>query len=68
MFLRFMGKPAFIISPSVTAALIREGVIDKPPSGKRDYRAIQAAFNAWSEESGCDLTTVSRTLAMSIDG
>jgi len=67
MFLRFMGKPSFITSPSVTAALIREGVIDKPPSGKRDFKAIQAAFNAWAEESGRDLTTISRTLAMSID-
>jgi 3-methyladenine DNA glycosylase Tag len=68
MFLRFMGKPSFITSASVTAALIREGVIDKPPSAKRDYKAIQAAFNAWAEESGRDLTAISRTLAMSIDG
>jgi 3-methyladenine DNA glycosylase Tag len=67
MFLRFMGKPGFIISPSVTAALIREGVIDKPPSGKRDFKTVQAAFNQWSEQSGRDLTAISRTLAMSID-
>src|SRR5205085_507050 len=50
------------------AALIREGVIDKPPSAKRAYCAIQAAFNAWAAESGRDLPTISRTLAMSIDG
>jgi 3-methyladenine DNA glycosylase Tag len=68
MFLRFMGKPSFITSASVNAALIREGVIDKPPSAKRDYKAIQAAFDAWSKESGRDLTAISRTLAMSIDG
>ena len=67
MFLRFMGKPSFITSASVTAALIREGVIDKPPSAKRDYKAIQAAFNDWARESGRDLTAISRTLAMSID-
>jgi 3-methyladenine DNA glycosylase Tag len=64
-FLRTMGKPSFITSRDVTAALIREGVIDKPPAGKRDLQKIQAAFNAWSEESGRDLTSISRTLALS---
>ena len=69
MFLRFMGKPSFITtSRSVTAALIREGVVDKPPSGRRDFKAVQAAFNTWAEQSGRDLTAISRTLAMSIDG
>jgi 3-methyladenine DNA glycosylase Tag len=65
-FLRAIGKPAFITSPDMVAALIREGVLAKPPGGKRDLAAIQAAFNAWSEESGRDLTAVSRVLAMSI--
>ena len=64
-FLRFMGKPSFITSRDVTAALIREGVIDRPPSGKRDLQKIQAAFNAWAEESGRDLTSISRILALS---
>jgi 3-methyladenine DNA glycosylase Tag len=68
MFLRFMGKPSFITSPSVIAALVREGVIDKPPSSKKDFRAVQGAFNQWTEQSGRDLTAVSRTLAMSADG
>jgi 3-methyladenine DNA glycosylase Tag len=65
-FLRTMGKSSFITSRDVTAALIREGVIDKPPAGKRDLQKIQAAFNAWAEESGRDLTSISRTLALSI--
>src|SRR5665213_1161301 len=65
-FLRAMGKPSFITSRDVTAALIREGVLDKPPSGKRDLQKIQAAFNAWAEESGRDLTSISRTLALSV--
>jgi 3-methyladenine DNA glycosylase Tag len=65
-FLRGMGKPSFITSRDVTAALIREGVLDKPPTGKRDLQKIQAAFNAWSEESGRDLTSISRTLALSV--
>ena len=66
-FLRAIGKPAFITSPDMVAALIREGVIDRPPSGKRDLAIVQAAFNQWSGESGRDLTTISRVLAMSVD-
>jgi 3-methyladenine DNA glycosylase Tag len=63
---RWMGKPAFITSRDVTAALIDAGVVDKPPSGKRDLAAVQAAFNAWSAESGRDLTSLSRVLALSV--
>jgi 3-methyladenine DNA glycosylase Tag len=64
-FVRDLGKPSFITSRDVAAALIREGVLTKPPSGKKDLRAIQDAFNAWSKESGRDLTSISRVLAMS---
>jgi 3-methyladenine DNA glycosylase Tag len=67
-FLRAIGKPAFVTSPDMVAALIREGVLDRPPSGKRDFATIQDAFNQWSSESGRDLTAISRVLAMSIDG
>ncbi len=35
-FLRSIGKPAFIPTRDVVAALIREGVLDREPSGKRD--------------------------------
>jgi 3-methyladenine DNA glycosylase Tag len=65
-FVRDLGKPSFITSRDVAAALIREGVLTKPPSGKRDLAAIQAAFNAWAIESGRDLTAISRVLAMSV--
>jgi 3-methyladenine DNA glycosylase Tag len=64
-FLRAIGKPAFIATTDMAAALIREGVIDRPPSGKRDLAAVQSAFNQWSAESGLDLTAISRVLAMS---
>jgi 3-methyladenine DNA glycosylase Tag len=60
------GDAAFVTSPDMVAALIREGVLDRPPGGKRDLAAIQAAFNQWSNESGRDLTAISRVLAMSI--
>lgn len=64
-FLRALGKPAFIASPDVVAALVREGVLDRPSSGKKALAAMQAAFNRWSAESGHDLTYLSRVLSMS---
>jgi 3-methyladenine DNA glycosylase Tag len=64
-FLRALGKPAFIASPDVLAALVREGVLERPSSGKKALAAIQSALNQWSAESGHDLTTLSRVLAMS---
>jgi 3-methyladenine DNA glycosylase Tag len=64
-FVRDLGKPSFITSRDVSAALIREGVLSKPPSGKKDLRAVQDAFNGWAKESGRDLTAISRVLAMS---
>jgi 3-methyladenine DNA glycosylase Tag len=65
-FLRAIGKPAFIATKDVVAALIREGVVTRAPSAKADFAAIQAAFNCWSKESGRDLTAISRILAMSV--
>ncbi|OYV24457.1 MAG: hypothetical protein B7W99_02250 [Rhodospirillales bacterium 20-58-10] len=65
-FLRAIGKPAFILMPDVVKALIRERVVSKIPSGKGDFAKIQAAINHWSEQSGLDLTSISRTLAMSV--
>lgn len=62
---RAMGKPAFITSRDVTAALIEAGVLTKPPSGRKDLQAVQDAFNAWSAETGRDLTALSRVLALS---
>jgi 3-methyladenine DNA glycosylase Tag len=62
---RWMGKPSFITSRDVAAALIAAGVLDKPPSGKKDLQAVQDAFNAWAAETGRDLTSLSRILAMS---
>ena len=64
-FLRGIGKPAFIASPDGIAASVREGVLERPSSGKKALAQMQAAFNTWSAESGCDLTTLSRVLAMS---
>ncbi len=64
-FLRRMGKPSFMVSRDVVARLIEEDVVDKEPSGKAAMNKVQAAFNKWAEQSGRDLTAISRTLAMS---
>jgi 3-methyladenine DNA glycosylase Tag len=64
-FFRTMGKPAFITTRDVSAALVDAGVLEKPPKNRKDFAAVQAAFNAWSAETGRDLTALSRVLAMS---
>jgi 3-methyladenine DNA glycosylase Tag len=66
-FLRHMGVDGFILSPSVTAALVRAGVVDKPPTSKKAMEAVQAAFDRWRKESGRSFSEISRTLGMSID-
>ncbi len=64
-FFRFMGRSSYIPSRDVTVALIEAGVIAKPPTSKKDWQAVQDAFNAWGAESGRSLTEMSRVLAMS---
>ena len=64
--LRFSGVPSFILSKDVTAALVHAGIIDKPATSKTAKKAVQAAFNSWSDESGQDLSYISRVLAHSI--
>lgn len=66
-FLRRMGKDSFILSGDVIKALIREKVIDRGATSKRDLQAVQTAFNTWCEQGGRSLTEVSRILAMGID-
>jgi 3-methyladenine DNA glycosylase Tag len=66
MAMRFMGKPSYVLSQDVVARLVAEGVVDKAPASKGAMKKVQAAFNRWAEESGRDLTAISRTLAMSV--
>jgi 3-methyladenine DNA glycosylase Tag len=63
---RSMGKPAFVLSKDVTAALIREGVVDKAPTSKKAIAAVQNAFNQWDRETGRDLSGLCRILAASV--
>jgi 3-methyladenine DNA glycosylase Tag len=64
--LRAIGKPAFITTKDVVAALIREGVVARAPNGARDLELVQQTFNRWSAESGRNLTEISRILALSV--
>ena len=65
-FLRFNGWDAFILSADVTRALIREKVVTKAPTSKADLKAVQAAFNTWTEQSGLPQRDVSRILSFSV--
>ena len=65
-FLRFVGKETPVLSTDVVRALIAQGVVDKNPTSKRALAAVQDAFNQWAEESGRDLSQISRILAMSV--
>jgi 3-methyladenine DNA glycosylase Tag len=65
-FLRFNGWDAFILSQDVAKALIREKVVSKTPSSKADMKAVQAAFNTWTEQSGLPQRDVSRILSFSV--
>lgn len=65
--LRQMGKPSFILTRDVTAALIDAGVIKKKPTSKGALKAVQAAFNTWRAECGLDHSQMSVVLAHSID-
>jgi 3-methyladenine DNA glycosylase Tag len=65
-FLRSMGVDSFILSKDVIARLNAEGVIDGPATSRKAQRAVQDAFNGWSEESGRSLTEISRVLSLSV--
>lgn len=64
--LRQMGKDSYILSQDVVARLVAEGVVDKAPTSKKGWAAVQAAFNTWQAQSGATLTTISRVLAQSL--
>jgi 3-methyladenine DNA glycosylase Tag len=66
-FLRMVGKDTFILTPSVTGALKHWGAISAPPKNRQDRAMVQAAFNAWGEETGRPLCQLSLILAASIE-
>ncbi len=64
-FLRTLGRDTWVLSRDVVSALIRAGVVEKTPTSKTAMRAVQAAFNEWSAESGRPFAHISRMLALS---
>lgn len=66
-FIRFMGRDGYVIGRDGAAAMIDAGIIDKPPTSKKSWQQVQAAFNEWRDETGYNFSTLSRILAMSID-
>jgi 3-methyladenine DNA glycosylase Tag len=65
-FLRFNGWDAWIASADVAKALIREGVLTKEPSSKKDWAAVQGAFNEWAVQTDRPRREISRILALSV--
>ncbi|MFK8328973.1 DNA-3-methyladenine glycosylase I [Pseudomonas sp. BJa5] len=66
-FLRMVGKDTFIPTDDMTAALIAQDIIDKPPTSQRDLALVQAAFNQWHAESGRPLCQLSVMLAHTVN-
>lgn len=65
-FLRFSGYDAWIASKDVCAALVREGVLDKPSAtSKTALKKIDAALNKLRTQSGLSRASISRILALS---
>ena len=65
-FLRFSGWDAWITSRDVCAALVREGVLEKPEAKtKSALRQVQSAINHWHAESQLPRAQISRILALS---
>ncbi|HEY5645157.1 MAG TPA: DNA-3-methyladenine glycosylase I [Pseudomonadales bacterium] len=65
-FLRFVGWDTPVLSADVVGALIAQGVVDRNPTSRKALLAVQAAFNAWHEESGRPFCQISRTLSATV--
>lgn len=66
-FLRFSGWDGWITSPDVLAAMVRDGVLDKPAAtSKSALKQVQDAFNLYHDETGLPRSVISRILALSV--
>ncbi|MEK1941408.1 MAG: DNA-3-methyladenine glycosylase I [Pseudomonas sp.] len=66
-FLRMAGKDTFIPAEDVVAALKAQEIIDKQPTSLKELAAVQAAFNAWHEQSGRSMAQLSWMLAHTVN-
>lgn len=66
-YLRFAGYDAWIASPDVCSALMREGVLDKPgATSKTALRKIDVAMTELHDQSKLPRAVISRVLALSV--
>jgi 3-methyladenine DNA glycosylase Tag len=66
-FLRFSGYDAWIASRDVCAALVREGVLDKPTAtSKTALKNVDAALTELHKQSALPRAVISRVLALSV--
>lgn len=66
-FLRMAGKDTFVLSDDVVAALKAQEIVDKTPTSQKDLALVQAAFNAWQEQSGRPLCHISMMLSYTVN-
>ena len=67
MFLRFVGWDGFVTSKDVVACLRDAGIdIAEEVKSKGDLAKVQAAFNAWAEETSLPYAHLSRICALSV--
>lgn len=67
MFLRFVGWDGFVTSKDVVACLRDAGIdIAEEVKSKGDLAKVQAAFNAWAEETKLPYAHLSRICALSV--
>lgn len=65
--LRMMGVSTYVLSTDVLKRLSIEGIADKAPTSKKAWSNVQAAFNAWADETGRPFTQISQIMAFSVD-
>lgn len=66
LFLRFVGKDAFLLTSDVIRVLKNNDIIDKKPTSKKALKKVQEAFNHWHQESGRPFCQISRIMACTV--
>ncbi|WP_298775997.1 DNA-3-methyladenine glycosylase I [uncultured Shewanella sp.] len=65
-FLRSIGKPTFLLTNDIKDYFKSQKLIDYGFTSQSGLKQVQGVFNTWQQESGRDLSTLSRILAMSV--
>ncbi|WP_299009284.1 DNA-3-methyladenine glycosylase I [uncultured Shewanella sp.] len=65
-FLRSIGKPTFLLTNDIKGYFKTHQLIDYGFTSQSGLKQVQAVFNHWQQESGRNLSTLSRILAMSV--